>query len=98
MTLSVDVDEEIMWVLYTSCTFVTDKYIFVYLATTHHEQHIILIKEYEQDRIPCLPLPLFMYCLYKYEYINDSFSYRQMSITVFTDVDHFMCILQYSGF
>lgn len=96
MTLSVDVDEYIMWVLYTSCTFVTDKYIFVYLATIHHEQHTILIKEYEQDR---LPLPLFMYCLYKYDCIHDSFSYRQMSFTVFTDVDHFItCRLQYSGF
>jgi len=39
--------------LYT-CIFVTDKSIFVYLATTHNEQHNILIKEYELDRITCV--------------------------------------------
>lgn len=53
MTLSVDADEETTCGFLYTCIFVTDKSIFVYLATTHNEQHI-LIKEYELDRITCV--------------------------------------------
>jgi len=40
--------------LYTSCIFVTETHFFLYLATTHYEQHDILIKENKLDIIPCV--------------------------------------------